>query len=40
MRLKHGFNPGELGPESQAGAVICDLSFSGTVHVEEMPLLK
>lgn len=40
MRLNHGFKLGDLGPESQAEAVICDPSFSGTAHVEEMPLLK
>lgn len=40
MRLNQGFNLGELGPESQAEAVMCDLSFSGAAHLEEMPLLK
>lgn len=40
MRLNRGFNLGELGAGSQAGAVICDPSFSRAAHVEEMPLLK
>lgn len=40
MRLNHGFDLGELGAESQAGTVICDLSFSRAAHLEEMPLLK
>lgn len=40
MRLNHGFSLGELGAESQAGAVICNPSSSRAAHLEEMPLLK
>lgn len=40
MRLNHGFNLGELGAESQAGAVIWDPSFSRAAHLEETLLLK